>query len=183
MKTKTKKVDRRTIYTINVIKEAFLKILEHKSFNQITIVEICKEAEITRSTFYLHFDSLTDLLNAIIDDALDLSPSLVEDDSTTESLVPACQRLGESPKYQHLFMDPDLSEYIIGRVIQRERKRMIPRIMHNMQVNEEDAETIFIYSLHGSFAINRRNHFQRTPQWQHEMKLLDKIMKKGKDLD
>lgn len=180
MTTKNKKVDRRTLYTINVIKEAFLKILRQKPFNQMTIVEICRKAEITRSTFYLHFDSLSDLLNAIIDDALELSPSMVDQTPTSESLVPACQRLGESSKYQHLFMEPDLSEYIIGRVIQREKARMIPKIMHNMEVNEQDAETIFIYSIHGSFAINRKHHFQRTPQWQHDMELLNNIMKKDK---
>ncbi len=34
-----------------------------------------------------------------------------------ESLVPACQRIGDSDKYQSLLMDPDLSEYIIGRIM------------------------------------------------------------------
>lgn len=174
---KSKKVDRRTLYTVSIIKEAFLKLLKEKPFNKITIVEIGKKAGITRSTFYLHFDSLTDLLNEVIDEALSLSPSLAQEGASAESLVPACQRLGDSPKYQHLFMDPDLSEYIIGRIFQRESKKMIPKIMKNNGVSCQDAETIFLYTLHGSFAVNRKHHFQKTPAWQHDIQVVERLTK------
>ena len=42
--------------------EAFLKILEKKDFAYITVKEICETAGVNRSTFYLHYETMADLL-------------------------------------------------------------------------------------------------------------------------
>ena len=68
-----RKIDRRTRYTINGIKEAFLELINQHSYSQITVAQVCRQAEITRSTFYLHFNNLTDVLNSVLDDALMIS--------------------------------------------------------------------------------------------------------------
>lgn len=43
--------------------EALLKLLEKKDFSYITISEICKTAKVNRSTFYLHYETVDDLLS------------------------------------------------------------------------------------------------------------------------
>ena len=55
MSEKTRKQDRRTRYTRQTIKDTFLELLKQKSFTKITVTEICKNAEINRGTFYLHY--------------------------------------------------------------------------------------------------------------------------------
>ncbi len=42
---------------------AFLKLLENKNFADITVKEICKMAGVNRSTFYLHYETISDLLS------------------------------------------------------------------------------------------------------------------------
>ena len=42
--------------------EAFLALLEKKDFAYITVKEICEAAGVNRSTFYLHYETLADLL-------------------------------------------------------------------------------------------------------------------------
>lgn len=42
--------------------EAFLQILEKKNFAYITVKEICEKAQVNRSTFYLHYETIGDLL-------------------------------------------------------------------------------------------------------------------------
>lgn len=42
--------------------EAFLRLLEKKDFSYITVKEICEEAGVNRSTFYLHYETVSDLL-------------------------------------------------------------------------------------------------------------------------
>lgn len=42
---------------------AFLQLLEKKDFSYITVKEICEKAEVHRSTFYLHYETLEDLLS------------------------------------------------------------------------------------------------------------------------
>ena len=42
--------------------EAFLSLLEEKDFAYVTVKEICRRANVNRSTFYLHYETLDDLL-------------------------------------------------------------------------------------------------------------------------
>ena len=43
--------------------EAFLELLSRKSFAYISVKEICEKAGVNRSTFYLHYETIGDLLN------------------------------------------------------------------------------------------------------------------------
>lgn len=188
---KQRKQDRRTIYTVNIIKDAFLDLIDRESYNQLNIAKLCREAEITRSTFYLHFDNLTDILNSVLDDALlftdesgiadNIDPSNLSIDllRENESMLPACQRIADSSKYKKLLMDPSLSDYIIGRIIAHERPRIVPSIQKRTGLSETDAELLFIYSIHGSFAINKRHHFIKDDSWYHELQLLNKFTSAG----
>lgn len=42
--------------------EALLALLEKKDFAYITVKEVCQKAGVNRSTFYLHYESMADLL-------------------------------------------------------------------------------------------------------------------------
>lgn len=42
--------------------KAFLALLEEKDFEYITVKELCQKANVNRSTFYLHYENMTDLL-------------------------------------------------------------------------------------------------------------------------
>lgn len=169
--TKARKIDRRTLYTINIIKDSFLDLINQKAYTQINVAELCRQADITRSTFYLHFDNLTDVLNAVLDDAFlfnqptslstlpESQPLTIDLLKENESLLPACQRIADSSKYRQLLMDPSLSEYIIGRIIAHEKDKIVPSIQKRTGLNKNEAELLFIYSINGSFAINKRHHF------------------------
>lgn len=48
--------------TVIRMDKAFLQLLEKKDFEYISIKEICETAGVNRSTFYLHYDNINDLL-------------------------------------------------------------------------------------------------------------------------
>ncbi len=52
--------------TANLMVEALLLLLERKEFEYITIKELCEKAGVNRSTFYLHYDNMQDLLSDCI---------------------------------------------------------------------------------------------------------------------
>ena len=58
-----KKSDSKYFATAARMDEAFLALLEKKDFAYITVKEICEEAGVNRSTFYLHYETLADLLS------------------------------------------------------------------------------------------------------------------------
>lgn len=187
---KKRKTDRRTLYTLQVIKDAFLDLIKQEGYAKISIAKICRQAEITRSTFYLHYNTITDVLNDVLDDAI-LTSNLSNGEKEikeelpfdylkkNESLLPACQRIGNSQKYQPLLLDPDLSEYIIGRIMAHERKYVIPSIMKKTGLSQEDTETLFLYTIHGSFAVNRAHHFIKDKKWAHDVQLLNRFTEAG----
>ena len=45
------KLDRRRRYTLMVIREAFFALLAEVGFARMTVADICRRAEINRSTF------------------------------------------------------------------------------------------------------------------------------------
>lgn len=46
---------------------SFLELLEEKDFEYITVKEICKKAGVNRSTFYLHYETVADLLSESVE--------------------------------------------------------------------------------------------------------------------
>lgn len=47
--------------------KAFLELLDKKSFSRITVKEICEKAGVNRSTFYLHYETVDDLLSETVE--------------------------------------------------------------------------------------------------------------------
>lgn len=53
--------------TALLMDEALLMLLEKKEYDFITVKEICEKAGVNRSTFYLHYSSIDDLLYEAIE--------------------------------------------------------------------------------------------------------------------
>lgn len=53
--------------TAKKMDKAFLQLLEKKDFSYITVKEICEKAGVNRSTFYLHYETLEDLLSESVE--------------------------------------------------------------------------------------------------------------------
>lgn len=62
-------MDKRVMKTKKQIYEGLLNMLEEKSFEEIKISEVCKIANINRSTFYSHFKDKYDLFDSLMKDS------------------------------------------------------------------------------------------------------------------
>ncbi len=56
------KQESKYFYTASLFDDALIELLEKKDINYITIKELCNKAGVNRSTFYLHYESINDLL-------------------------------------------------------------------------------------------------------------------------
>ena len=65
-----RKTDRRTIYTTKLIKDACYEALQKKPIDQITVTQLCKAAEINRSTFYLHYMDARAVYEEMLDEVI-----------------------------------------------------------------------------------------------------------------
>lgn len=66
-----KEIDRRVQRTKNVIRNAFIELIQTKEYQSITITELSSMANIDRKTFYLHYSSIDDLLKEFLLEAAD----------------------------------------------------------------------------------------------------------------
>ena len=60
------KQESKYFYTASLMDEAFLQLLEQKDFDRITVKEICQKAGVHRTTFYLHYETINDLLEETV---------------------------------------------------------------------------------------------------------------------
>ncbi len=66
-----KPIDHRMRVTRALLKEALFRLIKVKNLHEITIKELCFEAKINRTTFYAHYQSITDLISQLELEALD----------------------------------------------------------------------------------------------------------------
>ncbi|HIR89906.1 MAG TPA: TetR/AcrR family transcriptional regulator [Candidatus Fimimorpha faecalis] len=185
MNKKTRKTDRRTIYTKNVIKDALLKLMEKKQFDQITVAALCRQAEITRATFYIHYDNLTVVLNELLEDALqttehessNLNSNMLkmldfitsQRNLTTleqyDTLLPICQRIANQPKYRVLFLDESLSAYIIKKIYVTERDKIVPLLINQCHLSRKEADKLYLFVIYGAYEVNKSMHWEKNKEW------------------
>ena len=65
------KKDKRSRKTVRAIQDTLLRLLCTKRLREIRIVDLCTEADINRTTFYLHFCGLGDVLGSLRKEIVD----------------------------------------------------------------------------------------------------------------
>lgn len=87
----SKKMDVRVKRTYRLLIESFLKLLKEKSFDEISISEICEGADVHRATFYKHFNDKTEFLNFCVKQLLsDVDLSQVLSYPSPENVKDSC---------------------------------------------------------------------------------------------
>lgn len=187
-----RKTDRRTIMTKTMVKDAMLELLKETSYEKITVSSLCRQAEITRTTFYLHYPNLNAVLDEVLDDALRLTElderfgrvessheayfqSRENDEPDIDAFLSPCQRAARDPKYRVLFMRESMSYLILDKMYRKQRDNRVPGIMAEYHVTEWEAEIIFRYMLYGSFAVNKSLDWVRNDDWYHAQDVIRKF--------
>lgn len=85
-----------------LMNQALVELLYKKDYEYITIKEICKRAGVNRSTFYLHYDNVDDLLLETIENINKRFLSYFqEDDNTIQN------KLNDEDKNNLIFIKPE----------------------------------------------------------------------------
>ena len=66
-----KKEDLRVIKTKKLIRNSFVELSKHISYQKISIKDLCDKAMINRNTFYLHYQNKDDLVKELINDTIE----------------------------------------------------------------------------------------------------------------
>lgn len=177
--------DRRVLYTKTAIKDALLEGLQEKNFEKLNVSSVCAAAQVTRTTFYTHYDNLNQVLDELIVEAFEVAEHtssapamplpqrlqyLLQFD-TVETLrehnsdLPTCQRIADTPKYRILFQDRTISEYIKSKLFRMLKPSVVPEIAAYCHIPLEQAELFFRYMLSGSYEVNSSLGWVKNDEW------------------
>ena len=197
-----RKMDRRTIYTRKTVKDALLELLEKHPYEKITVASLCRQAEITRATFYLHFQDMDAVLNELLDEALMVAEAASNEMSMSERMsaleqitnngtagelqlnerfLGPCQRVADDPKYRAIFQDPTLSGYVINRIYRLERDEMVPFLMRRCHLDQGMADKLFMTIVYGLFYMNRSLQWKKDKDWYEMQMVFNRFMFSGFD--
>lgn len=149
---------------------AFFSLLEKKDYEYITVKEICKKANVNRSTFYLHYETMDDLLDESVEHKIRelekyLSPKSVEirtriltcpieqlDFITPEYLVPYLNYVKDNRRIFLLFMEKTkslkLKEVYSGMI-----SKIINPILERFQLNQTEKKYLPAFCIGGLIGI------------------------------
>ena len=96
--------------------EAFLTLLEKKDFAYITVKEICEAASVNRSTFYLHYETMADLLSESVSHMNEQFLTYMKKDSQT-----FVTKLRDCPLDELYLITPEYLTPYLGYIEQHKR--------------------------------------------------------------
>lgn len=70
MKKRQKQTDPRVLRTRNLLKEAFVELLQEIDLEKLSVNKLTESATINRVTFYLHYKDISDMLDKMADDMI-----------------------------------------------------------------------------------------------------------------
>ena len=185
-----------------LLKEGLLSCLENNSFESVTVTSLCKASGITRSTFYLHYSNIIEIIDDLVDDAIAYSkPGMVDNNnlqtiantlsaaSNSVSLreaydsifdrLPLCQRIIRHKKYLPLFLDEQISEYVLQRIIGREKDRQGLIMAKALGVSFEMGVSVFLFLVHGLYAVNKQYNWSQSDEWLEAQRIIFEFAYRG----
>ena len=118
------KSDSKYFATAAKMDEAFLSLLEKKDFTYITVKEICAAARVNRSTFYLHYETISDLLTESVEHMNRQFLDYMAHDS--EAFV---TKLHTCPLEQLYLLTPEYLTPYLNYI--RQHRRLCHRMLHD----------------------------------------------------
>ena len=152
--------------TACLMNEALILLLEKKEYSFITIKEICEKAGVNRSTFYLHYESIDDLLfetiemvNKKFNEAFNNQVvDIIKDDRnslffiTDAYLIPYLNFIKENKKIYTLIHDKPLI-FKKQQAFKKLYTELFSVILDRYGVLESQKEYIFSYFSFGLVAV------------------------------
>ena len=155
--------------TASLMDEALILLLEKKEYSFITVKEICEKAGVNRSTFYLHYETIDDLLSECIEYVGNkinkkfsnkvINKQVIKDSGledllliTPEYLLPYLEFLKENKAiYKIAYSQPNVfkEQYVVNHL----HKNIFEPILNRFLVPKNEQKYIMSFYLSGMGAL------------------------------
>lgn len=143
-------MDRRTAYTRMVIKEAFLNFLKNKSLEEITIKEICQEANINRATFYRNYEDIYQLFEEIENE---LIQEAFPNGTDSYDITQLIEVMYHNQVFYKEFFNNHLQSRFLKTMTDKMKVSFANTLKENGVYNEQEYNYYFYFALHGATGL------------------------------
>lgn len=177
--------DRRTRYTQTAIKNAFIDALSTKPINKITVRDICDAADVNRGTFYLHYQDVYALLEALeqeyAEKIIDLlqQPHNIFAGEFTDFFIKFMEYLEENPQAELVLHHPASSGKGLQRVIDFSYHQHTSAFTQYGEVSKVELDILLNYMWHGSVHAIREWREKGICEKEEFVSILSKIIEQG----
>ena len=81
MSTPSQRIDPRVLRTRQLIRDAFIELLQELELEKITVNRIAERATINRVTFYLHYRDIPDMIDKLAEEMINEIHAILKDSS------------------------------------------------------------------------------------------------------
>ena len=140
------------------IRSAMLELLAEKPLADVTVMELCRKAHVSRSTFYEHFGNVADVYDGIVEEfASGLSPVMAQvarPGSDACAGQPFCSRLRENGPFSPAIGDDRFLNTFMQRMGNLE-KHDLYEILTRAGYAPKQARAVCAFQLAGCFSAAR----------------------------
>ena len=130
--------------------ESFVRLLNQRPLDKITVKDIVSDCGISRNTFYYHYQDIYDLLQATLSTVME---NALSEDVTTwrDSLINVTRFALENRRaVYHIYnsTNRDQLERYLNRVTGQRMEKLIRYLTRDIQVNDEDVRFLALFYKH-----------------------------------
>ena len=164
----TTRQDARTVETEKVLRSTLEQMILEYRYTDITVSELTRRAGVHRKTFYLHYESIPQMFDSLVEEIsgelLKLLESLNLSSLDAESLLNAYNRyLSEKGElHRKLFCDEGY-QTVFHKVQDKVCACLLAQLPHHDGESKKKAECIVIFIAYGLNAVWRMNYTSADP--------------------
>lgn len=150
-----KKEDRRTSMSKRMLKEALMEMLRETDIYHISIRELCRRADINRTTFYKYYGSQFDLLADMENDLLGfLSKTITEYSADPIKIIEnACRYMERHLEFGRLIINNNVDPLFPQRLFSLTELMEATLKKRTEQPDEATSEYVYNYITYGAYRI------------------------------
>ena len=152
------KNNQRVMQTKLTIRHTFLKLLKKRKFEEVTVTDICKDAKITRGTFYRYYKSTFALMDQLRNNLAKEIIALIKkrfDDADWNILPAIFEVLKKSdPEVVRVALNKKNGSQCLGRIFASLKEAIRPTVMREIKmITNDDFDYLYAYITTGISGI------------------------------
>lgn len=151
--------DRRFQFTEKVIRETYLEMLAEMPAHKISVTDLCKRADLNRSTFYLHYQDCVALLDALGSELADricarISDMFRDDQAMQQNMIAMMKPdFFSNPDDWNIFMSE--GAHCSEKIVARAKDVTTASWLGRSNLTKDQIHMLFTYVAYGGLAVTK----------------------------